>query len=283
MNFGTIDAHHHFWQLDRYDYVWMSPDLQELYRDYNPDDLQPVLNSNSIDCSVLVQTISSVNETRWFLELATQYKFIAGVVGWVDLTDPHVGEQLDELCDSPKLVGIRHQVHDESDSEWLVRDDVQHGLGELQLRDLTYDLLIRPQHLEVSQCVAEKFPDLRFVIDHIAKPAIATQDWDDWATGIAALATCPNVACKLSGMITEADWANWQPADLAPYIRHVLDHFGTERVMFGSDWPVCLLAGTYDQVLDGLTTNLNQLSDHQREDVFGNSATAWYNLEAAKK
>jgi len=277
-----IDAHHHFWQLGRYDYVWMSPDLQGLQRDFGPDDLQPILSSHNINRSVLVQTLSSDKETRWFLELANQYEFIAGVVGWVDLTDPHVGDQLDELSNSPKFLGVRHQVHDEPDPDWLGRGDVWHGLRELERRSLTYDLLIRPSHLEISRRVAKKFPDLRFVVDHIAKPEIATHGWKDWAVGIAALAACPNVACKLSGMITEADWVDWQPADLTPYIQHILEHFGTERVMFGSDWPVCLLAGTYDQVLDGLTANLDQLSDHQQEDVFGNSATAWYDLKVPK-
>lgn len=277
-----IDAHHHFWQLDRYDYVWMSPDLQALYRDFGPDDLQPILSSHNVNKSILVQTLSSDDETRWFLELANQYDFIAGVVGWVDLTDPRVGERLDELNHSPKFVGVRHQVHDEPDVDWLVRDDVQRGLRELERRSIAYDLLIRPQHLDVSRCVAERFSDLRFVVDHIAKPAIAKHGWDDWAAGIAALAKCPNVACKLSGMITEADWAHWQPADLAPYIQHIVEHFGTDRVMFGSDWPVCLLAGTYDQVVDGLTANLDKLSDHERDDIFGNSATAWYDLKLAK-
>ncbi|NOY40496.1 MAG: amidohydrolase family protein [Planctomycetes bacterium] len=275
-----IDAHHHFWQLDRYDYVWMSPDLQALYRDFGPDDLQPSLSNHNITSTVLVQTISSVDETRWFLELANQHATIAGVVGWVDLTDCRVSEQLDELGDSRKFVGVRHQVHDEPDPDWLARADVQHGLGEMARRSLTYDLLIRPQHLEVSLRVAQKFPELRFVIDHIAKPEIAKHGWDDWATGIAALAACPNVACKLSGMITEADWTHWQPTDLAPYIQHLLEHFGTDRVMFGSDWPVCLLAGTYDQVVDALATNLDQLSDREKQDVFGKTAIAWYDLEA---
>ena len=281
MNIGTIDAHHHFWQPGRYDYVWMGPDLPALHRDFGPDDLRPILSIHDIDGTVLVQTISSDDETRWFLELANQHAFIAGVVGWVDLTDRRVGERLDELGDSPKFVGVRHQVHDEPDPDWLARDDVQRGLSELAHRSLTYDLLIRPEHLAVSRRVVERFPDLRFVVDHIAKPAIARHDWDNWAAGIAALAACPNVACKLSGMITEADWTNWQPADLAPYIRHVIEHFGADRVMFGSDWPVCLLAGTYDRVVDALAANLDELSDHQRQAVFGNSAAAWYDLKTA--
>lgn len=274
-----VDAHHHFWQIGKYDYSWMGPELNVLRRDYGPEDLHPLLARNGIERSVLVQTISSVDETRWFLELADQHAFIAGVVGWVDLTDPNVGETLDELAAHPKLVGIRHQVHDEPDDGWLRWEGVQRGLAELARRSIPYDLLIRPQHLAVSLNVAQRFAELTFIVDHMAKPKIAARGWDDWADGIAALATCPNAACKLSGMITEADWQTWSPADLAPYVRHVIEQFGTERVMFGSDWPVCLLAGSYDQVVEALVENLSDLSEAERENVFGNNAARWYRLE----
>jgi L-fuconolactonase len=280
-NFGIIDAHHHFWHLNKYDYPWMGPDLKPLLQDFGPNELKPLLNNRNIDRSVLVQTISSVDETRWFLELASQHEFIAGVVGWVDLTDSQVGNQLDDFNESPAFVGVRHQVHDETDLEWLDRDDVLRGLDQLASRSLTYDLLIRPQHLTVSKRVAERLPMLRLIVDHIAKPGIANHDWDDWATGVAALAACPNVACKLSGMITEADWDAWQPTDLGPYINHIIEQFGTDRVLFGSVWPVCLLAGTYDQVVDSLTANLQQLSDSERQDIFGRNAALWYNLQPA--
>ena len=274
-----IDAHHHFWQIGRYDYAWMGPDLEVLLAHYMPDELAPLLARNEINRTVLVQTISSVDETRWFLQLADEHVFIAGVVGWVDLTDPAVGETLDELNDHPKLAGIRHQVHDESNDNWLTRDDVRAGLGELAKRSIPYDLLIRPQHLPAARVVAEAFGELTFIVDHIAKPRIAEGDWDDWADGIAALAACPNVACKLSGMITEADWASWTAQDLSRYIGHVIDRFGTERVMFGSDWPVCLLAGSYDQVVEALSANVAGLSQAEQQNVFGNNAARWYRLE----
>ncbi len=274
-----IDAHHHFWKLGRYDYPWLGPQLNAIYRDFGPDDLPPLLARQRIDRTVLVQTISSLDETKWFLSLARQHPFIAGVVGWVDLKDPRVGDTLDELLASPGLVGIRHQVHDEPDVNWLLRPDVQHGLGELARRGLPYDLLIRPPHLAASLQVARNFPNLPLVVDHSAKPRIAQRGWDDWVGGLAALAQCPNVWCKLSGLITEADWANWQPADLKPYLDHVLATFGPERVLFGSDWPVCLLAGSYDRVVAALEAGLAHLSVAEREMIFGANAARLYQLK----
>jgi len=274
-----IDAHHHFWQIGRYDYVWMGPQLGVLQKDYLPQDLQPLLERHRIDRTILVQTISSIDETRWFLGLAERHPFIAGVVGWVDLTDPGVADVLDELRQHPKLVGIRHQVHDEPDLNWLLRADVWRGLAELAYRSIPYDLLIRPQHLPASLAVAREFPDLSLIIDHVAKPRIAEDVYDDWAEGMARLAQFPNVACKLSGMITEADWQHWTPDDLRPCIDHVIGHFGTRRVMFGSDWPVCLLAGSYSQVIEALKTNVAGWSEAEQQDIFGNNASRWYQLE----
>lgn len=274
-----IDAHHHFWEIGRYEYVWMGTDPGILGRDYGPADLQPLVQRNEIDGTILVQTISSLDETRWFLELAKQHRFITGVVGWVDLTDPGIGATLDELLSRPEFVGVRHQVHDEPDDRWLADTEVRRGLGELARRSIPYDLLVRPRHLAVSIETARAFPDLTLVVNHIAKPNIAKRGWADWADGIATLAQCANVVCKLSGMITEANPQRWTPDDIAPYIRHVIEHFGTKRVMFGSDWPVCLLAGTYDQVVEALTDNLDALSDSERQDVFGNNAARWYQLE----
>ena len=276
-----IDAHHHFWKLDRYDYPWMGPELRPIHRDFGPADLQPLLAKHRIDRSVLVQTISSLDETKWFVSLARSHPFIAGVVGWVDLKDPRVGNTLDELVALPGLVGIRHQVHDEPDVNWLLRPDVRRGLNELAKRGLPYDLLIRPPHLAASLQIARALPSLRFVVDHIAKPRIAQRGWEDWAGGIAELAKCPNVWCKLSGMITEADWAIWQPASIKPYLDHVLAAFGPDRVLFGSDWPVCLLAGSYDRVVAALETGVVHLSAAEREKVFGGNAVQFYQLKEA--
>lgn len=257
---------------------WMVGEvLKPITRTFTPDDLRPHVQKHQIDRTVLVQTISSVDETRWFLELAEQTDFIGAVVGWVDLCDPAVGDMLDEISD-PRLVGIRHQVHDEPDVNWLLRDDVQRGIAQVGQRGLVYDLLIKPPHLEPSLSTVQALDSVSFVIDHIAKPEIATGGWDHWASGLKALAECPNVTCKISGMTTEADWANWTPDDLKRYSDHVIESFGIDRVMYGSDWPVCELAGTYDGVIEALQTNTASLSDNEQAKLFGANAARVYGL-----
>lgn len=273
-----VDAHHHFWRLGRYEYGFLSPEQNPLWRDYLPVDLAPLLQASGIDSTVLVQTIASVPETRWFLELAEDNRFIAGVVGWVDLTAPDVGETLDDLRRHSKFVGIRHNVHDEADPTWLDRADARRGLSALTERSIPYDLLVRPQHLEQCLRLARDLPDLRLVVDHLAKPRIAEQGWDDWASPIRELSRNDQVFCKLSGMITEAAWRDWRHDDLKPYIDHVVDCFGPSRLMFGSDWPVCLLAGSYSQVVDAVTVNLAGLSDTERNAILGVTATRFYGL-----
>jgi L-fuconolactonase len=270
-----IDAHHHFWEIGRYTYPWMD-ETSRIWRHFGPADFEPLLQGQGIERSILVQTICSLPETRWFLELAERHSFIAGVVGWVDLTDPEVGAALEELIGHAKFAGIRHPVHDEPDPRWLLRPAVQGGLASLERRRIPYDLLIRPPHLGASLEVARKFSELPLVIDHIAKPEIRSRGWEDWAPGMKALAGCANVYCKLSGMITEADPENWKAEDLRPYIRHVLDCFGPDRVMFGSDWPVCLLAGSYERMLEALQTNLSDLGSREREAIFGGTAERFY-------
>lgn len=276
-----IDAHQHFWTLGQYPHAWITEPLKAIRRDFTPQHLKPLLDRHRLDGCVLVQTFSSLDESRFFLALAHQHPWIAGVVAWVDLTDMHVGDTIDDLRRDPKLVGIRHVVHDEPDVNWLRRADVQRGLAELAKHSLPYDLLIRPPHLAASIEVARKFPDLRLVVDHIAKPQIAAQNWGDWADGLAELAQCPNVWCKLSGLITEADWAKWQPSDLKPYIHHVLASFGTGRVMFGSDWPVCLLAGSYDRVVEAAEINTAGLSAAERDAIWGDNAAQFYRLSVS--
>ncbi len=276
-----IDAHHHIWKLDKFDYVWMSSDLAALQHDFGPQELEPLLQQHAIDATILVQTISSIDETRWFLELAKTHAFIAGVVGWVDLTANDVDQQLADLCaTSNRLVGIRHQVHDEPDDAWLARTDVCHGLAAVAKHGLAYDLLIRPHHLDVSLQVVRQFENLRFVIDHMAKPDIAGgSGFSHWADGMRALADCPNVSCKLSGMITEADWSTWKPDDLKRYLDLVLDVFGTRRVVFGSDWPVCLLAGNYGAVVDALEQHIATLTANEQACIFGKNAIDIYQME----
>jgi L-fuconolactonase len=274
-----IDSHHHFWTVGRYDAPWMEDEsVQAIARTFAPDDLRPHLSKHGIDRTVLVQTVSSLDETRWFLDLAAQTDFVAGVVGWVDLMDPGLGHILDELRNDPHLAGIRHQVHDEPDPDWLLQPQVLRGLIELSRRSIVYDLLVKPPQLPAAVKTAKSFPDLPLVVDHIAKPRIAENGWDDWADLIAQIAQCPNAYCKLSGMITEADWSSWKPEDLKPYIDHVLDCFGVDRLMFGSDWPVCNLAGDYSRVIEALEANLASLSDSERSKIFGENAARCYSL-----
>lgn len=277
-----VDSHHHFWDPSRRDYPWMGDELAFIRRPFGPEDLRPLLQANRVNRTVLVQTTSSLDETREFLATAAANEFIAGVIGWVDLTGPSVGTTIDQLRGGPggnRLVGIRHQVHDEPDQSWLLRDDVQRGLRAVRDADLVYDLLVRTHELPAAREVVRRFPDVRFVIDHMAKPRIAAGARDpDWEHAMAAIAELPNVSCKLSGMVTEANWTEWTPADLAPYVRRALDWFGPERCMFGSDWPVCLLAASYGEVLQALTYALSELNTMEIEGVLGGNATRVYRV-----
>lgn len=274
-----IDAHQHFWNLQQFPHPWITPELKAIHRDFGPAELKPLLNRHGLDGCVLVQTFSSLEETRYFLSLATQQDFIRGVVGWVDLQDPAVGETVEALEDHPKLVGIRHVVHDEPDVDWLLRPAVRRGLAELARRRIPYDLLLRPPHLPAALALARELPELPLVIDHLAKPRIAQRGWDDWIGGMEQLASLPNVYCKLSGLITEASWSTWTPTDLQPYIHWAIEHFSPNRLMYGSDWPVCLLAGSYDQVVEALEANLSPLSASDRAKIWGETAVKFYGLD----
>lgn len=269
-----VDAHHHFWDPTRREYPWMAGDaLAPIRKPFGPGELRPLLEDNAVDQTILVQTVSDVEETREFLETAASTDFIAGVVGWVDLTSPNIADTIASLV-SDVLVGIRHQVDDEPDPSWLLRDDVQRGIEAVGEAGLVYDLLVRDRELPAALETVRRHPDVSFVIDHAAKPRIAAISWDsDWEKGLAPFSDQANVACKLSGLVTEADWKSWTPEQLEPYVKRVLGWFGADRCMFGSDWPVCLLAATYDQVLDALQQIVG-LDD----DVFGDTATRVYGL-----
>jgi L-fuconolactonase len=277
-----IDAHHHFWDPADFDYPWMAGDVMDsVRRPFTPDDLAPELTATAVDGTVLVQTVSDLRETTQFLQLATKTPFVCGVVGWVDLTDNTVDETIADLCHRfpGALAGIRHQVHDEPDPNWLDREDVRSGIRTVGDADLAYDLLVRSRELPAAIRLVSDLPDQRYVLDHIAKPPIATGWSDNWARLIGDLARRPNVAVKLSGMVTESKWDDWSPETLRPYVEHVLDVFGTERVLFGSDWPVCLLAASgYTEVVDTVTTLLTGLSETERADAFGGNAVNWYQL-----
>jgi len=266
-----LDAHQHFWQVGRFDYPWMSKDLGVLYRDYLPADLAPLLKRNNVEKTVLVQASNSVAETRWLLELADANDFIAGVVGWVDLTSP-------EIEAHPKLKGVRHLVESEPNDDWLIQPSVISGLQKLSACGLTYDLLVHTRHLQYVPQVAEACPELKLVIDHLAKPPIARNEMKEWSRAFKPLARYPNISCKLSGLVTEADWRSWKTDDLRPFVNCALEVFGPDRMMFGSDYPVCLLAASYDRVLDGFLEVLQYLSDADREKIFSQNAAKFYRL-----
>ena len=267
-----IDAHQHFWQLRRFDYPWMSKDLGVLYRDYLPSDLAPILHQHHITQTILVQASNSVEESYWLLELADANDFIAGVVGWIDLTNP-------EIPTHPKFKGVRHLVESEPNDDWLIQPAVLSGLQKLSAHGLSYDLLVHTRHLKHVPVVAETCPNLALVIDHLAKPPIAGNEIKEWSDAFKPLARYPNVHCKLSGLVTEANWDSWRVDDLCPYVDSALESFGVDRMMFGSDYPVCLLAASYAQVLDAFHEILKDLSDTDREKIFANNAAKFYRLD----
>jgi len=278
-----IDAHHHFWDPADFDYPWMVGDAMDpVRRAFTPEDLAPELEANTIDGTVLIQTVSDVDETTQFLQLAESTPFVRGVVGWVDLTNGRTDGTLAALDERfpGQLVGIRHQVHDEADAAWLDRPDVRIGVEAVGSAGLAYDLLVRTRELPSAIRLVSDLADQRFVLDHIAKPPIADGWSPDWARLIGELAERPNVAVKLSGMVTEANWDDWNADTLRPYVEHVLETFGTDRVLFGSDWPVCLLAASgYSQIVDTVTELLAGLGQDENADAFGGNAIRWYRLE----
>ena len=260
----------------------MGDEVAAIRKPFGPEDLRPLLLANRVDRSVVVQTISSVDETREFLATAATSGFIAGVVGWADLTDPSIATTVSELRGGPGgnlLVGIRHQVHDEPDPRWLLRDDVLRGIRAVGDAGLVYDFLVRTRELPAALSVARRFPELRFLIDHMAKPRIGVGPRDpDWEQALAPFSDLPNVSCKLSGLVTEARWDGWTPDDLVPYVHRAVGWFGPDRCMFGSDWPVCLLAATYEQVMQAMRYALRDLDASAMDAVFGGNAVRVYRL-----
>lgn len=276
-----IDSHQHFWDIAAGDYFWMPKDHPVLSRNYLPEDLWPIYERNFFDGSVVVQAAHNDAEGDWLLEMAAREARILGVVAWADLTSPGLGQRLDHLQGQPKFVGIRHIVHDEPDVNWLVRPAVVEGLREVARRGIPYDLLLKPPHIPVAIELMEQVPDLRCVIDHIAKPYIERRELEPWLTGMRTLAQIPTMHVKLSGMITEATvppGPGWKAADLAPYVQQVLALFGPRRCMFGSDWPVCLLAGTWKEVLAAFTQAAGPMPMEERGELLGDTATRFYNL-----
>jgi L-fuconolactonase len=273
-----IDAHQHFWIYDSGEYGWIDETMVSLRRDFLPEDLKPELDRSGTRACVAVQARQSLEETRWLLKLAEQSPFIAGVVGWVDLLSDDVRSQLKSLAANPKLVGVRHIVQSEPDDRFLMRRDFLRGIAVLEEFDLAYDILIYSKHLPVAAEFVQRFPRHRFVLDHMAKPPIKSGRIGPWADGIRALASFPNAFCKLSGLVTEADWQHWKIEDVTPYLDVAFEAFGADRLMAGSDWPVCLVAASYARTVDLVEHYLDQHGSAVREAVLGGNAQRFWRL-----
>lgn len=272
-----VDAHQHFWHYDASEYEWIDDSMAALRRDFLPPHLKPLLDAAGFDACVAVQARQTVEETRWLLELAVEYPFIAGVVGWADLRSAHVERDLEKFAGRRKLVGIRHIVQSEPD-DFLRRPDFQRGIGVLDRFNLAYDILIYPRHLEAAAALVARFPAQRFVLDHAAKPEIRRQAIAEWREGLRRLSRFPNVCCKLSGLVTEADWQTWTPEQIRPYIDVAADCFGAGRLMIGSDWPVSTVAATYARTMAVVTDAIASWSADERGAVLGGTAMRFWNL-----
>jgi len=277
-----IDAHQHFWSYQPARDTWITDEMSVLKHDFLPKDLLPELRSASIDGTVAVQADQSEQETRFLLALAEEHPAILGVVGWVDLRAPDIADRLADLHESKRLRGFRHIVQAEPDDRFVLRADFKRGISCLAQFDFTYDILIYPKQLPAAVQLVAANPRQRFVVDHLAKPEIRMGRLEPWAGLIRELAAAPNVFCKLSGLITEADRAHWHPGDFNRYLDVVFECFGPERLIFGSDWPVCLLAGSYAQVVNLISSYLRGCPPEEQAAIFGGNAVRFYNLKSAK-
>jgi L-fuconolactonase len=275
-----IDAHQHFWQRNLFAFDWLqAPDLAKINRDYLPADLVPWLARAGVQKTIFVQTQSNTAENDWVLKLAEEHDFIAGVVGWVDLQSEACEEQVLKYRQHPKFVGVRHVVQDEPDDDFIVSPATLRGLAVLERHGVPFDMLFFVKHLHHAATLAKKFPQLSLVLNHLSKPPIKAQQMEPWRTHFQRAARFPNVSCKLSGMITEADWQHWQPSDLAPFVQEALQAFGPQRLLFGSDWPVCELAGNYEQVYQAARKTLGDLPPTDLAAIFGGNAQRIYGLQ----
>jgi L-fuconolactonase len=275
-----IDAHQHFWRYDPAEYGWIDDSMVRLRRNFLPEDLKHEMDRAGIDACIAVQARQSVEETRWLLELAAAHPFIAGVIGWVDLQAENLREQLEEFAHASKLVGLRHIVQSEADDRFLLKPAFCRGIALMEDLALPYDILIYPRHLGVAAEFVSRFKEQRFVVDHLAKPNIRDGELDMWERGIRALAAFPHVFCKVSGLVTEADWTRWTPEQLRPYLDVVFDAFGAHRLIAGSDWPVCTVAADYSRTMSVLTHYLSRRTESERTAVMGGNAQRFWNLKS---
>ncbi|MFD0869058.1 Predicted metal-dependent hydrolase of the TIM-barrel fold [Chlamydia abortus] len=278
--FKRIDAHQHYWKLSRGDYGWLTPDSGVLYRDYLPGDLKEHLREQSIDRTIVVQAAPTIEETEYLLALCEEEETLAGVVGWIDLEADDFHEQYARLAANRYFLGIRPMLQDLPDDRWILRPKVISALEKLARDEFPVDLLVKPRHLVHILELMKQVPGLRAVVDHLAKPNIKEGVMEPWSTHIKELAQFPNLYCKLSGMVTEADHEQWRTNDFIPYVHHVVECFGAERVMFGSDWPVCLLAVSYQEVTGLLNECLPAyITEQDKERIFGENASRFYRLD----
>lgn len=277
-----IDSHQHFWRYDAAEYAWIDDSMSALRRDFLPSDARREMNLAGIDACVAVQARQTLAETRWLLELADENAFVAGVIGWIDLQAPDAAAQLEPFVSQPKFVGVRHIVQSEADDCFMLRPAFCRGISLLADRDLTYDILIYPRHLRVAAELVSRFPRQRFVLDHLAKPNIRTGEIHEWERGVRELAAFPLVFCKLSGLVTEADWTSWTPDDLRAYFDVAFDCFGASRLLFGSDWPVCSVAAEYRKVVSVVENYMADRSEVDRKAVMGGNAARLWRLPAGE-
>ncbi len=275
----TIDSHQHFWQYHKEDYRWINEKMIFIKKDFTPEDLKKELNKLNIEGSIAVQARQTLEETRWLLNLAGENNFIRGVIGWVDLLSERVEEQLFEFTGQSKFIGVRHAIQDEPDIDFMVKKEFIRGMSYLQDYGLTYDLLVLPEHLKIAEKLVSQLPEQKFILDHMGKPFIRKKILEPWATDIKNLAENKNVYCKLSGMVTEADWTNWRPEDIYPFIDIIYQRFGPERIMIGSDWPVCLLAGSYEEVMKIVFDYIKGLPIEDQEKITGKNCESIYGLK----
>ena len=273
-----LDSHQHFWRYSAGQYPWISDRMAALRRDFLPADLEPLLDLIGFDGSIAVQARQSLEETDWLLGLADEHPLVKGVVGWVDLRAPGLRGQLGRYSLRRGLVGVRHVVHDEPDDNFMLTPEFRGGIAALGEFGLAYDLLLFPRHLPVATRLAREFPAQRFVLDHIAKPAIARGETEPWSSDLRRLAELPNVYCKLSGLVTEASWADWRPDDFRAYLDVIADAFGTGRLMIGSDWPVCAVSGDYASTMGLVMGYLESFPEPAREAVLGGNCAEFYGI-----
>lgn len=273
-----IDCHQHFWNYNPDEYGWISNEMEILKKNYLPEQLLNELSAAGFNGTVAVQARQCVEETQWLLNLAEQNDFIKGIVGWVDLCSPRVEEQLNQFSQHPKLVGVRHVIHDEPDENFILREDFLKGISLLNKFGLTYDILIFPRHLSNTIRLISQFPDQVFILDHIGKPLIKDKILSPWRENIEILAGFKNVYCKLSGIVTEADWKNWKKTDITAYLDVIFSAFGADRLMIGSDWPVCLIAGKYEQIMNVIIDYIQTYSHEDKYKILGETAIKAYKL-----